>query len=583
VTNGTALGKPYQLHAASNEAAGGTRTGHLSAVYDDAGNLASMAVLRRGPCLPVGAVCGQRFVYEWDEVGRLARARRWDVADPGAASAPVPTSVPNAELRYAYDSGDQRVIKSAVAEDGEQRHTLYPLVSLEVRRTTWESGSNRYREDASTQVPYLFAHGVRLARVTYEDADTPSPAPMDWTAPRLHVFIELPDHLGSAATVIDKATSEVVERGMYQAYGAAESDYRPRRWKAFREDHRFTGKEDDVEVGLQYFGFRYFAPLLGRWTSPDPLAVHGLGADLNVYAYVGGRPLAAIDPFGLEPIPSGKAEGQIENGSASGTTGSLAPKPKPPGGPGTASGTVNVGPGSDVRKQVRKQVADGIRSYPRPKPSKPIAIAGVEMPKGLEEASSGREFLNGVADTVEGVPDPSDVLLGVAVPPGGGKVAAAEEAEGLTIAKPTVSTLETGSVGETCTVTPGGDGITAKFVRTPRADNGALPRFDGPKPTYEVNSAHVPGQGLRASNPKTPLPADAEAVFKKAVPDAPIDPKNWYGKNADGGVYRFSGAGGKAHFSGINGVGSGTRNITGYAEGRLREKVTASTCKPAPQ
>jgi RHS repeat-associated protein len=63
---------------------------------------------------------------------------------------------------------------------------------------------------------------------------------------------------------------------------------------------RFTGKEEDVEVGLQYFGKRYLSPYLGRWISPDPLAVHAPGkADLNLYAYVRGRTLQSTDPFGL--------------------------------------------------------------------------------------------------------------------------------------------------------------------------------------------------------------------------------------------------------------------------------------------
>ncbi|MCC6898121.1 MAG: hypothetical protein IT377_04060 [Polyangiaceae bacterium] len=62
----------------------------------------------------------------------------------------------------------------------------------------------------------------------------------------------------------------------------------------------FTGKEEDVEVGLQYFGKRYYAPLLNRWVSADPLAVHGLGADLNAYAYVGGSALRSTDPQGLD-------------------------------------------------------------------------------------------------------------------------------------------------------------------------------------------------------------------------------------------------------------------------------------------
>jgi len=67
---------------------------------------------------------------------------------------------------------------------------------------------------------------------------------------------------------------------------------------------RFTGKEeeDDVEIGLQYFGKRYLSPYLGRWISPDPLAVHAPGkADLNLYAYVSGRVLQNVDPLGLDP------------------------------------------------------------------------------------------------------------------------------------------------------------------------------------------------------------------------------------------------------------------------------------------
>jgi RHS repeat-associated protein len=82
-----------------------------------------------------------------------------------------------------------------------------------------------------------------------------------------------------------------------------ESSLRPGKWEEFREDYRFTGKEDDVEVGLVYFGKRYYAPLLGRWVSADPLAIHAPGeADLNLYAYVHGRALIAVDPVGLEGL-----------------------------------------------------------------------------------------------------------------------------------------------------------------------------------------------------------------------------------------------------------------------------------------
>ncbi|MBI2389823.1 MAG: hypothetical protein HYV09_09545 [Deltaproteobacteria bacterium] len=298
IVNGTANAGPYQLKGASSST--GTRAGSLTAKYDDAGYLVSLAVQRGGPCLPTGAVCGQRFIYDWDEVGRLQRARRWDLASPGAATDVEPTGSPAVELRYQYNAADQRTLKTAVEQaTGDTRHTAYVFASLELRRTTW-SGTD-YARGAYTEVPYLFAHGVRLARVAYEDSEVPNAA-LAVTAgkPRLHVFLELGDHLGSSSTVLDLASSELVEKSTYHAYGAAESDYRPGRWKAFREDHRFTGKEEDVEVGLQYFGFRYLSASLGRWASADPLATHMMVADPNLYSYVRGRLLGAVDRYGLD-------------------------------------------------------------------------------------------------------------------------------------------------------------------------------------------------------------------------------------------------------------------------------------------
>jgi RHS repeat-associated protein len=62
---------------------------------------------------------------------------------------------------------------------------------------------------------------------------------------------------------------------------------------------RYTGHQDDAEVGLIYFGARYYNPELGRWISPDPFTIHGLGGDLNPYAFVGGSPMGSVDPIGL--------------------------------------------------------------------------------------------------------------------------------------------------------------------------------------------------------------------------------------------------------------------------------------------
>jgi len=103
------------------------------------------------------------------------------------------------------------------------------------------------------------------------------------------------------------------------------------------------------------------------------------------------------------------------------------------------------------------------------------------------------------------------------------------------------------------------------------AHNGSckLPRYPGKKPNYHVNDAHLPGR-----NPnKTPLPKDAEDVYKKAVPDSPTNPRNWYGKNAEGDTYRYGDSNnGTAHFSGRDNVAPGIRNMTDYAKDRLGGK-----------
>src|SRR5262249_2679007 len=65
----------------------------------------------------------------------------------------------------------------------------------------------------------------------------------------------------------------------------------------------FTGKENDTETGLDYFGARYYTSSQGRFTSPDP---HSEGAEAtepqswNAYSYTTNNPLRYIDPDGMD-------------------------------------------------------------------------------------------------------------------------------------------------------------------------------------------------------------------------------------------------------------------------------------------
>ena len=59
----------------------------------------------------------------------------------------------------------------------------------------------------------------------------------------------------------------------------------------------WTGREYDAETGFSFHRARYYLPTIRRWTQEDPIGYAGGG---NLYAYVGGTPLEARDPSGLQ-------------------------------------------------------------------------------------------------------------------------------------------------------------------------------------------------------------------------------------------------------------------------------------------
>jgi RHS repeat-associated protein len=207
---------------------------------------------------------------------------------------PLPARAPDAELFFYYDAGGNRVLKTSVDAQSVTRHTVYITGSFELRGAAW-NGTD-YTLDVTTASLHLPV-GPIGARIVIAQPDLPS-----ITTSHRHIFLELADQLGSGAITIDHATGELVERTTYEPYGATESDYRPGRWASFREPYKFTGKEEDIEVGLQYFGARYYSPYLSTWISADPATIHELQGDANPYAYVQGRALVAVDPDGRNPL-----------------------------------------------------------------------------------------------------------------------------------------------------------------------------------------------------------------------------------------------------------------------------------------
>jgi RHS repeat-associated protein len=59
--------------------------------------------------------------------------------------------------------------------------------------------------------------------------------------------------------------------------------------------YRFSSKENHVNSGLYYYGYRFYSPNLQRWINRDPIAERG---GMNLYGFVGNRPQNVVDPNG---------------------------------------------------------------------------------------------------------------------------------------------------------------------------------------------------------------------------------------------------------------------------------------------
>lgn len=112
-------------------------------------------------------------------------------------------------------------------------------------------------------------------------------------------FVPLYDLQGNITCLLDPQRRKVVETYRYSVFGEEEI-FNERGRVIFDSSAgnpwRYRGKRVDKEVGLMYFGYRYYDPEVGRWISPDPL---GTIDGPNLYAYVRNNPMKYVDYFGL--------------------------------------------------------------------------------------------------------------------------------------------------------------------------------------------------------------------------------------------------------------------------------------------
>lgn len=97
------------------------------------------------------------------------------------------------------------------------------------------------------------------------------------------------NHLGSASLELDDK-GQIISYEEYSPYGSTTYQAVSAQTDSSKQ-YRYTGKERDEESGLYYYGARYYAAWLGRWTRCDPI---GVDDGSNLYQYVRSNPVTKL-------------------------------------------------------------------------------------------------------------------------------------------------------------------------------------------------------------------------------------------------------------------------------------------------
>jgi len=255
-TAGTTDLNQTRSHNPVNEitAIGGTPTWATPPAYDPAGNMNSFPQ----PGSPSSA-----YTATYDAWNRMV-----SVSASGSTVA-----------EYQYDGANRRAVKRTYSGGtlSETQHIYYT--------SDWQDVEERV--GTSTSMDKQFVWGIRYVdELVCRDDATPE---------RLYVT---QDANFNVTALID-TSGDVRQRFLYDPYG--NSTVLTGSWTSTSDTYawtrRFTGQEFDQETSLFLLRQRYFHPSAGRFLQRDPIAYQG---GINLYEYVGSKPLLWTDPNGLQ-------------------------------------------------------------------------------------------------------------------------------------------------------------------------------------------------------------------------------------------------------------------------------------------
>jgi RHS repeat-associated protein len=279
----------------------------------------------------------------------------------------------------------------------------------------------------------------------------------------------------------------------------------------FPTEHHFTGKERDTESGLDYFGARYYASAVGRFTSPDwsakedpvPYAVLGDPQSLNLYSYVRNNPLSHSDPDGHDcPTCQMILNWLSGNHSSSASAAGVAAQSTSRSGPLTVTAGVATG-------SAKASASYGTNTSLSAKVNG--SVASVTAKEG-SNSTTQVDALNANAGAHAGVGTDAKTGIGASAGAGAGAyVLSGSQTETVAIGSVTITGTATGNVGvgANASASVGTGGVSASAGLTPgfggalsfgiswggmTASGGASVKGNGQTTTTNINTPTIQPQ-----------------------------------------------------------------------------------------
>ncbi len=237
----------------------------------------------------LGATCstktGQTYTSSYDAWGnvtsRNVNGTTATLSYDGLDNLTMYNAGSNSQEQYVYDASGNRILRRSTSSG-----TTMTVYAFGLEEHLY-SGSGVLQSNGNT---YYYSLGGMLVGES--------------TGTNTNMF--LTDALGSVLETISAAanTASVQGNQVYSPYGS--SRYQQGTMGTAKG---FTGQYNDSVSGLDYYGSRYYDPVVGRFISAD--ALDGNIAGMDPYAYVGGNPETFSDPSGQRyaPPPGGGGSG----------------------------------------------------------------------------------------------------------------------------------------------------------------------------------------------------------------------------------------------------------------------------------